>query len=76
MYSGSDEHVPKKIDKVKLLERWRAASNKFDQEIWDGKNSGIIPGASHNLGGSGEDEARQDLVNRVKGYLEDITAST
>ncbi|KAI7975777.1 hypothetical protein EIK77_005527 [Talaromyces pinophilus] len=76
LYSGSDEHVPKKLDKAKLLERWRAATDKSYQKVWDEENSGIVPGASHNLGGDGEDDARQDLVNRVKSYLEDVRAST
>lgn len=76
LYSGSDEHVPKKLDKVKLLERWRAATDKSYQKVWDDENSGIVPGASHNLGGDSEDDARQDLVNRVKAYLEDVRAST
>jgi hypothetical protein len=76
LYSGSDEHVPKKVDKVKLLERWREASDKSYQKIWDDENSGIIPGASHNLGGDGEGDARQDLVNRVKAYLEIVRVST
>jgi hypothetical protein len=76
LFSGSDEHVPKKVDKVKLLERWRAASDKSYQKVWDNENSGVVPGASHNLGGDGENDARQDLVNRVKAYLEDVRAST
>lgn len=75
LYSGSDEHVPKNVDKVRLLERWKAASNKSYQKVWDDKHSGIVPGASHNLGGDGEDDARQDLINRVKSYLEDVKAS-
>lgn len=75
LYSGSDEYAPKKLDKVKLLERWRAATDKSYQKIWDDANSGIVPGASHNLGGDDEGDARQDLVNRVKAYLEDVRAS-
>ena len=67
LYSGSDEHVPKNVDKVRLLESY--------QKVWDDKHSGIVPGASHNLGGDGEDDARQDLINRVKSYLEDVKAS-
>ena len=74
LYSGSDEHVPKKLDKAKLLERWRAATDKSYQKIWDEGNSGIVSGASHNLGGDGEGDARHDLVNRVKAYLKDVGA--
>ncbi|EED19560.1 conserved hypothetical protein [Talaromyces stipitatus ATCC 10500] len=75
LYSGNDEYCPKKVDKLKLLERWRAASDKTFKKIWDDENSGIIHGASHNIGGDGEGEAREDLVNRVKAYLEDVKVS-
>ncbi|EEA27165.1 hypothetical protein TMatcc_004556 [Talaromyces marneffei ATCC 18224] len=76
VYSGSDEYVPKKVDKVKLLERWKAASNKSFQKVWDDENSGIVPGASHNIGGDGEGNAREDLVKRVKAYLKDVASAT
>lgn len=76
LYSGSDEHVPKHMDKVKLLQRWEAATDKSYRKVWDDKHSGIVPGASHNLGGDGEGEARRDLVERVKAYLDEVRTST
>lgn len=75
LYSGSDEYVPKHVDKSELLQRWRAASDKTFKKVWDDKNSGVIPGASHNLGGEHEEDARQELVTRVKAYLDDVCAS-
>lgn len=69
LYSDEDEHVPKKLDKQKLLQRWQTATDKSFQTLWDDEYSGVVPGASHNLGGEGEDEARRDLAARVKGYL-------
>jgi Protein of unknown function (DUF1749) len=75
LYSGSDEYVPKSLDKTKLLQRWRAATDKSFRKIWDDEHSGVVPGASHNLGGEGEGEARRDLAARVKAFLEDVGAS-
>ncbi|CRG86401.1 UPF0613 protein [Talaromyces islandicus] len=76
LYSGEDEHAPKKIDKQKLLQRWQTATNKSFQILWDDEHSGVVPGASHNLGGEGEDEARRDLATRVQGYLENVEKAT
>ncbi|KAH3902323.1 related to UPF0613 protein PB24D3.06c [Saccharomycodes ludwigii] len=45
VFSGSDEFIPKSVDKNKLLAKWKENSNK---EFWS-KHSGLIPGASHNV---------------------------
>ncbi|OKL63134.1 hypothetical protein UA08_01623 [Talaromyces atroroseus] len=76
LYSGNDQHVPKSVDKGKLLQRWRAATDKSIRKIWDDEHSGVVPGASHNVGGEDEGEARADLAARVKAYLEDVRSST
>ncbi|KAL1965342.1 hypothetical protein VTN77DRAFT_5779 [Rasamsonia byssochlamydoides] len=72
LYSGNDQYCPEKVDKEELLRRWKAATNKTIREVWDDEHSGVIPGATHNLEGEGEAEARRDLVSRVMGYLNDV----
>ncbi|KAL1986253.1 hypothetical protein VTN96DRAFT_6621 [Rasamsonia emersonii] len=72
LYSGNDQYCPASVDKEALLQRWKAATNKIIRTVWDDEHSGVIPGASHNLEGEGEAEARRDLVSRVMGYLNDV----
>lgn len=76
LHSGADQAVPDWVDKVKLLGRWRDATNhggKFD--IWDGKYSGVIPNASHALSNDNQAEPRQWLADRVLEYLETVVQS-
>ncbi|KAH8695330.1 hypothetical protein BGW36DRAFT_398581 [Talaromyces proteolyticus] len=75
LYSGDDEYVPKSLDKEKLLQRWKKAADKSFQKIWDDEYSGVVPGASHNLGGDGQDQARRNLAARVTGYLANVEKS-
>lgn len=73
LYSGKDQYVPDWVDKEKLLQRWKNATNEGAQkEIWDSEHSGVVPGASHALNGDDEDEPRRDLSVRVAGYLKSI----
>jgi hypothetical protein len=67
LLSGADEHVPKSIDKQGLVDRWIGFAKKGEGVV-DGKNSGVIEGASHNLEKNSEDVV-QDLVKRVLGFI-------
>lgn len=69
LYSGSDEFAPDWVNKELLLQRWKEAANASGRNIWN-DNSGIIPGASHNV----KDVGQEDLIARVTRYLNDITA--
>lgn len=69
LYAGADQFVPSWVDKEKLLQRWRAATDKSINKVWDDEHSGVIPGASHALGSPDEADARRDLVTRVVDYL-------
>lgn len=70
LYSGRDEYCPKWVDKDKLLQRWKSAANAAEGKWYD-EGSGIIPGASHNVKGVGE-EPQRDLISRVTRYLSSI----
>ncbi|KAJ5104065.1 hypothetical protein N7532_004594 [Penicillium argentinense] len=66
LYSGSDEWCPAWVDKEKLMQRWRQALEAGGAK-W-AEQSGIVPGASHNV----RDEGQKDLIDRVVGYLQSI----
>ncbi|KAJ5239791.1 hypothetical protein N7468_004410 [Penicillium chermesinum] len=66
LYSGSDEYCPPSVDKTRLLERWKQATEDGGAS-WD-ENSGIVPGATHNA----RDEGQEDLIGRVVRYLQGI----
>lgn len=72
LYSGRDEFAPEWVDKEKLLQRWKLAADGAGKHIWDSTYSGVVPGATHGLGGDDENEARRDLASRVTGYLKSI----
>ncbi|RHZ67504.1 uncharacterized protein CDV56_107010 [Aspergillus thermomutatus] len=67
LYSGNDEFAAPWVDKEALMARWREATEAGKAGTWD-QNSGIIPGASHNV----RDEGQADLVERVTRYLKGI----
>lgn len=69
LYSGSDDFAPGWVDKEKLMGRWKEACNAGGRKVWN-DNSGIIPGASHNV----KDEGQEDLVARVTRYLNEVQA--
>ena len=76
LYSGNDEFVPGWVDKEKLLQRWKAAANKSGRSVWEDRFSGVVPGATHGLGGPDQDAARRDLAARVTGYLQEVVQSS
>lgn len=73
LFSGADQSVPDWIDKKKLLERWRNATDRGGEGgIWDCVHSAVIPGASHALSNDDQAEPRRFLVEKVMGYLEGV----
>lgn len=69
LFSGADEYVGKAVDRKALVEKWLGFVRKAGGKV-DG-NSGVVEGASHNLKGNPE-EVVNDLVGRVKGFLEGL----
>ncbi|KAF7169179.1 hypothetical protein CNMCM5623_001953 [Aspergillus felis] len=67
LYSGNDEFAAPWVDKEALMARWREATDAGKAGTWD-LNSGVIPGASHNV----NDQGQADLAERVTRYLKGI----
>ncbi|KAH1508889.1 hypothetical protein KXV68_002513, partial [Aspergillus fumigatus] len=67
LYSGNDEFAAPWVDKKALMARWREATEALKPGTWD-QNSGVIPGASHNV----KDQGQADLTERVTRYLKSI----
>lgn len=67
LYSGNDEFCPKSVDKERLLQRWKTATEAGGAS-WDSENSGVVPGASHNVA----DDGQKDLMDRVLHYLHSL----
>lgn len=68
LYSGSEDFAPDWVDKEKLMQRWKEATIAGGC-IWN-ENSGVIPGASHNVKDNGQD----DLIAGVTPYLNEVMA--
>lgn len=66
LYSGSDEYSPPWVDKPQLIQKWKKATEEGGAS-WS-ENSGVVPGASHNVSGEGQ----QDLIGRVTRYLQSV----
>ncbi|KAJ5924786.1 hypothetical protein N7466_008973 [Penicillium verhagenii] len=67
LYSGEDEYCPPWVDKEAMLQTWQQATEAGGAS-WDAENGGVVPGASHNVSGEGQ----QDLIGRVVRYLQSI----
>lgn len=67
LYGGADESVPQVVDKRRLVQRWMQTTEQHGGAV-DGRNGGIVEGASHNLNGQSA-EIVGDLVRRVAGFL-------
>lgn len=68
--SGADQSIPDWVDKKKLLERWRKATDHNGEfQIWDHEHTAIIPNASHALSNDDQAEPRRFLVSKVLGFL-------
>jgi hypothetical protein len=72
LFSGSDEYVPRSIDKDALLQRW-VGIVKQGEGVVDEVNSGIVEGATHNLARN-KDEIIEELVKRVLGFVNGLSA--
>ena len=70
LMSEDDEYVPKSVDKEGLIERWTGIVKRGEGRL-DEVHSGVVKGASHNLGKNGE-EIVGELVRRVVGFLEGL----
>jgi hypothetical protein len=76
LMSENDEYVPKSIDKMGLIKRWTGIVKRGEGRI-DEVNSGVVKGASHNLGKDGDgEEIVKDLVRRVLGFLDGLPEKT
>lgn len=64
-YSEADEFVPQSVDKHALLGKWENHSNP---KCWS-KNSGLIPGASHNVK---QKEPQEYLCNMVSEFIKEF----
>lgn len=72
LFSGSDEYMPKTIDKNGLVKRWSNMVKRGNGRV-DLENSGVIEGASHNLAGN-PNEVLEVLVKKVLGFLNGLDA--
>lgn len=68
LYSGSEENVPPSVNTASLVWKWSRIVKDAGGQV-DENNSGLVPGASHNLNGN-PDEVVQDLSKRVIGFIE------
>jgi hypothetical protein len=69
LLSGNDQFQTDDINKETLLMRWKAATNKTMQNMYDDENSGVILGANHSLRGPDQAAARGELAKRVAHFL-------
>jgi hypothetical protein len=67
LMSSDDEYVPKSVDKEGLIEHWTGIIKRGEGRV-DEVHSGVVKGASHNLG-TNEEEVVGELVKRVVGFL-------
>jgi hypothetical protein len=68
--SGSDEYVPKTIDQKASLKKWTEIIQRGKGTV-DEEHSGIIEGATHDLGNNSEDVVNE-LVRRILGFLDTL----
>lgn len=68
LYSGADQFVPPKIDKALVVKRFQSFTGS---KYWS-KYSGLVNGASHNVGEDSEPGAVDILIEKVKGYLSEF----
>lgn len=71
LFGGSDEHVPKSVDKNLLVSRWTKATEKYGGVV--DIDSGVIPKATHNINEGGE--PLDERLRRIRGFLRRIGES-
>jgi len=67
LLGSDDEYMGEDTDRKALVDRWCGFAKIAGAKVDEG--CGVVEGATHNLKGC-DDEVVQDLVGRVKGYLE------
>lgn len=68
LYSEKDEFVPESVDKDTLIEQWKSTTQPG---IWS-THSGIIKGATHNVGSKSIAGAVEDVISRVLAFIKDL----
>ncbi|KAL8768624.1 MAG: hypothetical protein Q9209_005183 [Squamulea sp. 1 TL-2023] len=72
LFSGNDAAVPKTVDKEALVARMEKAFMDAGGQL--GKESGILPGASHTV--KEEGEVRNEFLKRVRSFVEGLDIGT
>ncbi|KAI9687841.1 MAG: hypothetical protein M1822_001921 [Bathelium mastoideum] len=70
LMSEADEHVPERVDKEALVERWK----EMVVAVWD-EDGGVIDGARHGLDGEESEHAVRNVIGRVLRLLERVRSS-
>ena len=69
LYSGSDQHVPAKVDKEALVARWHKTIRDHGGNVHE--QSGVVPGMDHN-GENSSEEIMMRVVKRVVAFAESL----
>lgn len=65
LFGENDEYIPPGVDKEKLVNSWKDATNP---EFWS-PHSKIVPGASHNVGPTSKEGAVECLIDSVEAFI-------
>lgn len=69
LHSGSDQFVPKDVDKQAVVDRW----HRFLKKEYISKYSGVVKGAVHNIDMTqSEESSERDFLARVEGFLGEL----
>ncbi|KAF2740162.1 DUF1749-domain-containing protein [Polyplosphaeria fusca] len=68
LLGAADPYIPDTVDRVALVRRWTDAVRAGGGFV-DDLNGGVPPEMTHNLNDEGAENAIQDLVQRVVGFL-------
>lgn len=68
LYGSKDQFVPDFVDKEKLIEEWKQAT---DPEYWS-PLSKILKGATHDVGEGSDEDAVEDLLDTVYKFIESL----
>lgn len=70
--SGNDDNMPHFVDKEALIDRWKQAVLRSGGKV--GEETGIVPGASHNLNLSNEN-VKTAFAKRVSSFVSSVGAA-
>ena len=65
LFGEHDEYIPPSVDKEKLVNSWKHATNP---KFWS-SHSKIVPGASHNVGPTSKEGAVECLIDSVAAFI-------